>query len=419
MACAVFALLLAAGPAAPSLGELLAAAQSAFERSDGAAARRALLRAESLHPRSAVVQNFLGILDAEDGDRSAAQRRFREAVRLDARYTDAYLNLGRLLQEAAGQDPGAPAGALAVYDAVLAYEPAHAEANFQAARLRHAKADFQGAWRNLERMPEDARDRPAARELQVSVLVELARVASGWKDGKGALSYLAHARDLAPGDARVHFLFGIVCVQLDLGVEAYHALLEAVRLAPDDPHANYALGAVALHRREPAEAIPYFRKYVELAPAEPRGALALGLAYFKAGDFAPARVELAKAAAHAPTAAAAHYFLARMAREENDLPEALRLAEKAVEAHPDYADAHAERGLVLFRLRRLEEAEAALRRALTVDADNYLANLHLQMLYERARDPRAAEQAARVEALSRRRDAKADEFRRVIQVQPN
>jgi tetratricopeptide (TPR) repeat protein len=217
----------------------------------------------------------------------------------------------------------------------------------------------------------------------------------------------------------VHFLFGIVCVQLDLGVEAYHALLEAVRLAPDDPHANYALGAVALHRREPAEAIPYFRKYAALDPGAPRAALALGLAHFKAGDFAAARAELAKAAAPGPTTAAAHYFLARMAREENDLPEALRLAEKAVEAYPAYADAHAERGLVLFRLRRFEDAETALRRALGLDADNYLANLHLQMLYERTRDPRAAEQAARVEALNRVRDQKADEFRRVIQVQPN
>jgi tetratricopeptide (TPR) repeat protein len=419
MASAVLALLLAAPPPGPPLRDLLAAAQAAFEASDRAAARRELTRAASLYPKSAVVQNFLGILDAEDGDRAGAEARFREAAARDPRYTDAYLNLGRLLQEAAPTDPSAPKRALAAYDAILAYDPAHAEANFQAATLRSASADFQGAWGHLERMPKEAQDRPAARQLRVSVLLELARLASGWKDWKGALGYLAHARALEPGNPRIHFLFGIVCVQLDLGVEAYNSLAEAVRLAPDDAHANYALGAVALHRREPAEAIPYFRKYANLVPGEPRGALALGVAHFGAGDFAAARAELAKAAAQAPTAAAANYFLARMAREENDLAEALRLVEKSVEAFPDYADAHAERGLVLFRLRRLEEAEGALRRALALDADNYLANLHLQMLYERNRDPRAAEQAARVEALNRRRDEKADEFRRVIQVQPN
>ena len=419
MACAVLALLLAAAPAGPPLRELLAAAQRAFEASDRAAARRDLIRAASLYPSSAVVQNFLGILDAEDGDHAGAETRFREAVRRDPRYTDAYLNLGRLLQESSAADPAAPARALAAYDAILAYEPAHAEANFQAARLRHARADFQGAWRHLEKMPKPAQERPAARELRVAVLLELARLASGWKDWKGALSYLAHARELDPNDPRVHFLFGIVCVQLDLGVEAYHALLEAVRLAPDDPHANYALGAVALHRREPAEAIPYFQKYASLMPGEPRAALALGLAHFKAGGFTAARAELHKAAGHAPTAAAARYFLARMAREENELPEALRLVEDAIAAHPEYADAHAERGLVLFRLRRASDAEQALQKALAIDPDNYLANLHLQMLYERSRDPRAEAQAARVAEINRRRDQKADEFRRVIQVQPN
>jgi tetratricopeptide (TPR) repeat protein len=137
------------------------------------------------------------------------------------------------------------------------------------------------------------------------------------------------------------------------------------------------------------------------------------------GDFAAARPDLTRAAAQAEMAAAANYFLARIAREENDLPEALRLAQKAVEAWPDYADAHAELGLVYFRLRQADKAEEALRRCLTLDPENYLGNLHLQMLYERHRDPRAAEQAKRVEELNKRRDQKADEFRRVIEVQPN
>jgi tetratricopeptide (TPR) repeat protein len=128
---------------------------------------------------------------------------------------------------------------------------------------------------------------------------------------------------------------------------------------------------------------------------------------------------LSRAAAHAQTAAAASYFLARIAREENDLSEALRLAQKAVEVLPEYADAHAELGLVYFRLRQAGQAEEALRRCLALDPDNYLGNLHLQMLYERNRDPRAEEQARRVEALTKRREQKAEEFRRVIELRPN
>jgi tetratricopeptide (TPR) repeat protein len=446
MVAAALVLLLAAPPAeAPRLPDLLAAAQRRFAASDHAGARRELDRAARFYPDSPLVQNFLGILDAEDGDARAAEARFREAVRLAPRYTDAWLNLGRLYQENAGRVGDAPAQALAAYEAILAYEPAHAEANFQAATLLRASGDPARALQHLERLGPADRARPAARDLLVSlyeakgaldrarslveesagpdppvdVLLELARLATKQKDYKAALGYLAHARERDPKNARVHYLFGLACVELDLGAEAFKSLSEAARLAPDDANVNYAAGAVALHRRDAAEAIPFFRTYAALRPAEPRAALALGVAYFKAGNYASARPELARAAESAATAVAATYFLARIAREENDLPEALHLAEKAVAARPDYADALAELGLVHFRLRQFAEAEAALRRALAADPDHYLANLHLQMLYERTRDPRAAEQKQRVEALGRERERKADEFRRVIEVRPN
>jgi tetratricopeptide (TPR) repeat protein len=443
MVWAALALVLAAPPA-PPLGDLLTSAQRSFEASDVAAARRELARAVKLYPESPVVHNFLGILDAQDGRPAAAEGRFREAVRLDPRYTDAYLNLGRLYQEDRTH-AGAPAKAIAAYEAVLRYEPAHAEANFQSATLLRAAGKPGPALERLQRMPPEAQglvnarlllaglyedqgaldraravlDQTAYAQPTVELLLDLSRLASRQKDYQGALGYLAHARGLDPGNARVHFLFGMACVALDLGVEAFNALSEAARLAPDDPDVNYNLGAVALYRRDASEAIPFLRKYAELRPGEPRASLALGLAHFRSGDFAAARPELARAAAQPPTAAAAHYFLARIAREENDLPEALRLVEKAVEAYPAYADAHAERGLVLFRLRRFPEAETALRRALDIDAQNYLANLHLQMLYERSRDPRAEAQKAKVEELGRERDRKSDEFRRVIEVRPN
>ena len=104
-----------------------------------------------------------------------------------------------------------------------------------------------------------AADRAGARRLQAG-------------DPKGALGYLAHARELEPTNAAVHFLFGIVCVELNLGAEAYESLAKAVALAPHDPDVNYAMGAVSLHRHEPSEALPYFEAYVRLRPGIRAGA---------------------------------------------------------------------------------------------------------------------------------------------------
>jgi len=265
-----------------------------------------------------------------------------------------------------------------------------------------------------EALEAAATSRPAA----VAILMDLARVAQKAGDRRGALGYLAHARDLEPNNGRIHFLFGMICVELDLGVEAYNSLKRAAELDPENAATNYAMGAVTLHRRDPSEAVPYFRKYAALKPDDPRGPLGLGLAWFKAREYDSARPALERAALSATTTAAANYFLARIAREENDVEPALALVDKALQAEPTYADAWAERGLLHLRKRELDVAEKDLRRCLELEPDNYLGNLHLLALYQRARDTREAEQSRRVEELNARREEKAEEFRRVIEVRP-
>jgi tetratricopeptide (TPR) repeat protein len=498
----------------PTLDDALARAQALLERGDRGGARSELMRALRSFPSHPLLQNFLGVVEAQDDHYPAAEAAFREAVRAAPRFTEAFLNLGRLYQENAARDPGAVRKGLATYEAVLAYEPLHAESLYQSAVLLQATGDFASSLERLSRLPQDQQERAqvlavrlagelgaghraaaeraadallarpdlaeadvltilpalaahggsdlglrllervrarglisaeglqrlgtayqgagqlnaardaleaaaAARPDSVAVLLDLARVAQQARDLRGALGYLAHARELDPKDARVHFLFGMVCVELDLGVEAYNSLKEAVRLDPGNAAINYAMGAVCLHRRDPTEAVPFFRRYAELEADDPRGALAVGMAWFKAGEFAAARPELARAAKSPQTAAAAHYFLARIAREENDLDRALELVEKALAADPSYADAWAERGLLHLRKREREPAERDLQRCLELEPDNFLGNLHLLALYQRTRDARQEAQEKRIEELKVLREQKAEEFRRVIEVRPN
>jgi tetratricopeptide (TPR) repeat protein len=250
------------------------------------------------------------------------------------------------------------------------------------------------------------------------LLIELARAAFKAGDPKGALGYLAHARDLEPTNPSVHFLFGIVCVELNLGAEAYESLAKAVALAPDDPDVNYAMGAVSLHRHDPSEALPYFEAYVRLRPGDPRGRFALGAAKYHSQRLEDAGVDLAAAAADPQTAAGAHYYLARIARQQHDLESATREIDAALQANPQHADGWAERGLIATRRGDYPGAEAALQKALALDPDNYEATLHLAALYGRTRDPRRAAQEARLQVLVARRETRAQEFLRLVQAVP-
>ncbi len=251
---------------------------------------------------------------------------------------------------------------------------------------------------------------------RVPVLIDLARAADKLGDHDGALGYLAHARDLEPSNATVHFLFGIVCVELNLGSEAYESLKKAVALAPENALVNYAMGAVSMFRHEPSESLPFFEKYLALAPDDPRGRFALGVARFHSGQFDAAAADLREAVRHPPTAAGAHYFLGRIARQANDLETARREVDAALAIYPAYAEAWSELGLIQTRSGAYAEAGRSLAKAVELDPDNYSAAVNLAMLYGRTKDPRQDAQTGRLKVLQDKRAAQAQEFLRIIEV---
>jgi Flp pilus assembly protein TadD len=279
------------------------------------------------------------------------------------------------------------------------------------AAVRGRAGDFAGGRSVLERAM--AMSGPSAPMLR-----DLAELAYRQRDFDGALGYLAQARTLEPSNAGIHYFFGIVCVELNLGREAYDSLKRAIELEPDNASINYAFGAVALRMHERGEALPYFERYVQLVPQDPRGRFALGVACFHTGDVDRAREVLTEAASHKETSAGAHYYLARIARQQNDLERALDHIQLALKLAPKEPDAHAELGQIYTRLGRFEDAEKTLRGALALDADNYLATVNLTALYTRTRDPRKDEMADRLEALQKKREDQAQELLRIIQVVP-
>jgi tetratricopeptide (TPR) repeat protein len=252
----------------------------------------------------------------------------------------------------------------------------------------------------------------------VPLLVELARVANKQDDHKGALGYLAHARDLEPRNAAIHFFFGIVCVEENLSEEAYRSLKEAVTLAPDNAFYNYAFGAVAVQREDARESIPYFKKYIELKPDDPRGRFSLGAAYFYSDEDEQARKELERIINIPQTAAGAHYFLGRVANRQGQYPEAIKLLQEALKLTPHFADAYAELGLIHLKQRQYAEAEKNLRQALDLNPDSYTANLNLMILYQRTKNPLADEQAKKFEKIRAQRAERSQEFLRTIVIQP-
>ena len=330
--------------------------QRQIENGNFTEANRLLDEAAKRFPGDAGLDNLRGVIAAQQGDYTAAEQDFRDAVKRAPKLTAAQLNLGRLYQEHLAADPQARRKALDVYLRVLAYEPANAEAQYQAAVLLLEQGEYQRSLEHVARLPSEtqasgqglsilcadhaalghsrAAEEAATRlvsnpdfseldaqqslsglvagkrddliislfeelqsrgslspaslhalalayeraskltearaglekyvasgNLSVPSLLELARVAHKQQDYKGSLGFFAHARDLEPANASLHYYFGLVCLDLDLVAEARNSFEKAIKLDPDNASYNYAMGTASAFRQDPAEAVPYFQKY--------------------------------------------------------------------------------------------------------------------------------------------------------------
>jgi len=252
----------------------------------------------------------------------------------------------------------------------------------------------------------------------VAVLIRLAKLAYQAGDLEGAVGYLAHARDLEPENAAIHFFFGMVCIELKLPPEAEQSLKEALRLDPDNPSYHYAFGAVLLQEKKPDEAIPHFRKYRDARPGDARGNFALGVAYFDAYQLDAARKEFESVAARSETRVGANLYLGRLAVREGNLTEAADRLRKAVESEPSSPEPYAELALVHIRRKEYALAASNLARALKIAPDHYRSNLNLLMLYERTKDSRAEAQARRVEQLQKAGEERERLLLRSLEIRP-
>ncbi len=249
-------------------------------------------------------------------------------------------------------------------------------------------------------------------------LFELARVAYLAHDLEGALGYLGHARDLVPTDPRVHFLFGMVLEELELPLEAQKSVEKAVALDPHNPDYNYALGSIILTTREASGAVACFRNYVEARPRDPRGHFALGVAYFATGDYDHCRTEMLDIGKDPNTEAGAAYFLGRVARIERNLDEAATLFDQSIRLQPSFAEAYTELARVRLQQGRLDDARAAIGRALSLNPESFQANSTLLAMYQKTHDSRAEEQGARLRKLDENRSKREELMFRSIEVKP-
>jgi tetratricopeptide (TPR) repeat protein len=168
-------------------------------------------------PKEAAAWNSLGLAQLQRSAPAEAVVAFRKAVEVRPEYPEAYSNLaGALLQS------GDRAGSAEMYRAALRLQPDLTEAHLALGRLAENYPDLQYHF-------------------------------------KAALSG-------RPGDARVHYEYGLALAGADRYREAATEFAEAARLQPTLAEAHASLGDMFAMQNQPALAIPHYRKALSIRP---------------------------------------------------------------------------------------------------------------------------------------------------------
>lgn len=185
--------------------------------------------------------------------------------------------------------------------------------------------------------------------------------------------------------------------------DAERRVLALHRRLPMDARVAYQLGCVRLAQGRPGEAAQAWRQALATKPDWVHPVVALANASKALGDLAECLRYCEMAARMAPREPQVRYNLGCVLRDMRRYQDALQVVDDVLRLDPRSLPGLILRMDVLFRLRRMAEAEAAAERVLAVDPESASALEVLPRLY-RARgalDPAAAADA-RLEAMAAR-----------------
>ncbi len=225
------------------------------------------------NPDDASAWNAKGVVLAGMEMFGDALRSFNQAIQLNPRMSEAYVNRGRVLL-ALGPDQASKA--LKAFESALSLSPDDLGILHDKARALHAMGRSQEELECYDRITESLTDEPAVWVRKGDIELELGRF-------KAAVASYSHAlslnSDLAP--ALVHQAIAL-SLQMEWK-EAIRSAERAAKIAPDDPEVWRVLADVNLRAERHRPAMKALKKAYEIDPTDASIVNTMGMVEYKAG----------------------------------------------------------------------------------------------------------------------------------------
>ena len=313
-----------------SRAEALREIQELLQGNDAATAEKRVAEALKEFPNDAALLDLSGVAEARTGNNARAESAFLKAIELDPLLTGAYLNLGHLYQDKAIVDRDSPSKALAIYQRLLRFEPANAEANYQSALLLERHRNFRASLEHLSRLPAAGQETAQALSVRCA---DLAAIGSRTQ-ANAAADRLLKRPELTEAD--------ILSIQPVLESLPWDALEERLlegavdrNLASFDTYS--ALGRLRERQGRWREARAALEKAAEAGPQSAETLMELARVSDHQADYTGALGYIAHARDLDPQNPAIHFFFGTVSMKENLIEEAYKSLKQAVVLAPDNA----------------------------------------------------------------------------------
>jgi tetratricopeptide (TPR) repeat protein len=377
----------------------------------------------------------MGNIHLTRGRYSQAEKEYDEALKINSRAAEALRGLGDTLYAA-----GRFAEALARFESALEIEPDNltaavgvGKAKLSLERLEEAKSHLAKLYEAHDndmnvaywygRVEEALGNKESARTAytkameaggkrpdSVKAYIALGSLQSQLGDVEGANATLLAAQQKLPESPELHKAMGNLALEHGRFEAALEEFGKALALDAHDIEARFLMGTTKRRMRAFEDALAIFDEVTKIDPTYPGTALERGLLFEEWGRIEEALKEYESALAKAPNdfdvmlrvgcarVAAGHgeraeeilrkvqssrtqpaessHCLGRALLLKDDLAEAVRLLQRAVELAPRRAEYHLFLGWALNEYGRLADAEAELKKAL--DLDQGLADAYWQ-----------------------------------------
>lgn len=411
---------------APALVGLaqLALSQGTPEQETVETVRSLVERARAAAPEDPDVLAMVGDLAIAMGEPAAAVAAFEQRAALVPE------NLGYKVPIAQARIAGGePEAAIAVLDEVLKQAPGHAQVNYLRALAAYQTGDFEAAKLHGEKVLGRVPD-----HLGALMIVGGAQFARG--ENEQAVARLRPFVARVPQHEPARRVLGEALLRVGDPAGARQVLQPLVDENKEDAQLLAMVGAAALQAGDLEDSKASFQR---LAAAQPDNAAAraqLGLVRLDLGEVEEGLADLEASAERNPDTRSLAVLAAGYIRT-GKLDEALEVAERLAQEHPDLAVGPTVAGIVHVWKDEPGQARAAFREARRRDPDAVGAALNLAILEARQgdldaalqlltealqdnpEDPRVLQRLGEVEAQMGRLDQAAARFAEVVALRPD